>query len=477
MASLLDNEASMNSTTRFCFGCNEKIALTTDQGVCPHCGQTLAEALDAPTLEIKSIQDRGTYYPDHSPADSRVLELIGKQLGNYHIERLLGQGGMARVFLAQHATLLRPCALKVLNRQLSDNRSEYVEMFLAEARAAASLVHPNVVSIHSLGQDQGWHFIEMEYVPGVSLQSRIEAQPPDPFEATEYMVQIGSALAVAHQSGIVHRDIKPANALINEGNCAKLADFGLAKRITASGSQPMVGTPYFMAPELFQGQSADTRSDVYAMGVTYYYLLTRHLPFKGNTVEQLSRQHCRAEAPDPRKFCSDIPEEACQVLRHCLEKSPAKRPHDAMELLPALRAVFGALRSLELLLREALEGLSLTLEGSGNRFQLRVPLNNGRFQTVLVESTDSGPHCERLVKIYSRCAPVQDKFLHRALELNSTIPHGAIAIETIDGAAEFVMGNSYPRTTCDPEEIRKSVLTIAHYADQIEHQLTGRDLH
>jgi serine/threonine-protein kinase len=467
----------MNAIKRFCFGCNEKIALGVDQDTCPHCGQTLSAVVDAPTLEFTRLQERGTYFPDLQSTDSEVMELVGKPFANYTIERLLGRGGMAWVFLARHATLWRPCAVKILNRQLSPESDERVAMFLAEARAAAALVHPHVVAIHSLGEDQGWHFIEMEYVDGTSLHSRIATQAADPIQATEWMMQICSALAAAHQAGIIHRDLKPANVLVTATNCAKLADFGLAKRIAQSGTgtQPMVGTPYYMAPELFLGQPADQRSDIYAMGVTYFYLLTQRMPFLGTTVQQLAAQHAGHAIPDPRQLRGDVPQEAYAVVQRCLAKSRTDRYADAIELLSDLRSVFGSLRSLESLLRQALEGLNLSVHGTGDRFELQVALHGGRRQTVMVESTEAGPRSERLVKIYSRCGPVHAEFLRRALELNATIPHGSIAIETVNGAAQFVMGNAYPRATCDPEEIRKSVLTIARHADGIEQQLTGRD--
>ena len=467
----------------FCRGCNEKFAVPVDSQNCPQCGLTLAVPADASTLDYADLAARGTYLAGTDGATEANDTLVGRQLGIYDINAFLGKGGMARVYRAKHLMLERPCAIKVLNPQLVERNPEYIDMFLSEARAAASLVHPNVVTIHTIGHDDGLHYIEMEYVLGRSLQRFIEsAGQPDPTQATNFMVQISSALAEAHRMGMIHRDLKPANVLVTSSAMAKLADFGLAKRVVGSGrssrSSPLLsGTPHYMAPELFDGQPADKRSDVYAMGVTYFYLLTGRLPFVDQSFTDLAIRHATDPVPDIREIRRDVPDEAVSVVLTCMAKDPQNRYADAGELLGEVKAVYGGLRSLESLLREALADTSIQVERAGDRYVAQTQLPGGRSQTVFVESCAAEAISERVVKIYSVCGPANESFYRRALELNAVIPHGSIAIEKIDGQPHFVIGNAYPRATCDPEEIRRSVLTIAQHADDVERCLTGTDQH
>jgi serine/threonine-protein kinase len=468
----------MLQTVLFCHGCNEKFAVPEEQQACPQCGQTMAPLIDAPTLDFSDLQARGTCVACEAPEEHD--DLVGRRLATYTIEGFLGKGGMARVYRAQHLTLERPCAVKVLNRQLVARNAEFINMFFAEARAAAALVHPNVVAIHNIGFDEGLHLIEMEYVPGRSLQRILESlRWLDPTRATHLLLQTTSALAEAHRLGMIHRDIKPANIMVSDAGVAKLADFGLAKRVVtrdaSSADRAPVGTPYFMAPELFAGQPADRRSDVYAMGVTYFYLLSGELPFVGHSVNELMRLHAEAPVPDMSQAQPDVPPNAVTVVNRCLAKDPSDRYADAAELYADLKAVYGGLRSMHCLMGEALAGTGIKWQEHGCRYEARVEFPNGRSQTVFVESCSRGPITDQLVKLYSICGPALDCFYRRALELNAVMPHGAIAIEPVDGQPHFVMAHAYPRATCDPEEIRRSLLAIARHADEVEHLLTGED--
>jgi serine/threonine protein kinase len=444
--------------------------------VCPNCSRSLANAPTRVLHDLNSTTDFGIV-SEQETEDG----LIGSELGNYAIERFMGQGGMARVYRAKHLTLERPCAIKVLKQDFVERAAGAVAAFLAEARAAAALVHPHVVTIHSIGYERGHHFIEMEFIDGNSLASLLDTEGSfDSATATKFMVEICSALTLAHQFGMVHRDIKPANVLVTRERLAKLADFGLAKRVQEKHGDDgkfLTGTPNYMAPELFEGLPADKRSDVYAMGVTYYLLLTGRLPFAGDTLAEVMQRHLHHELPDIDKLGEVIPQNAARLIRRCLAKEPTERFADAEVLLHELRAVYGSLRSLESLLHESLRReKAVSLVGEDDHFQAIVQLSAGRKQKVTIEVRDSTAVAEQVVRISSICGKADEKHFLRALRLNPDFPYGALGVEIINGTPHFVMTNVFPRATCDPEEIRLSVLGIALHADDAERWLSERDV-
>ena len=468
---------------RYCRGCNAKFSIPIDQLQCPQCGQTLISVMDAPTADLDQVAAWGTHLDGLEPADEADDELIGKQLAStYAIDVFLGKGGMARVYRATHLTLERPCAIKVLSPKLLLRNADYLDQFFAEARAAAALVHPNVVGIHSLAHDAGLHLIEMEYVPGMSLQRMLQYEGSlDSIRATKLMMQICAALAAAHEIGIIHRDIKPANVMVSQSGIAKLSDFGLAKRVlsqTKTGSKESIaGTPYFMAPELFEGISSDKRSDVYAMGITFFELLTGDLPFVDTHVAQVSRKHAEEPLPDWETRYPLVPAAAAHVIDRCLAKHPGDRFADARELHTELQAVYANLRTLDNLVRESLSDVECSILGQDEEFQIRVPTADGRSQVVAISSCKSAATSDQIVKIYSVCGRADSRYYGRALELNAVLPHRAVAVESISGVPHFVMSNAYSRSTCGPEEVRSSVQNIAQHADEVERWLSAEDHH
>ena len=414
---------------------------------------------------------------DQDEASEAVDEFLDTEFDKYHIEAFLGQGGMARVYLARDLALERPCAIKVLREATLQRDTEAVNTFLGEARSAAALMHPHVVAVHTIGEHQGRHFIEMEYVEGPSLAQHVRSSGRlGPLEATNFMLQICSALEVAHEMGMVHHDIKPANVMVSRATHAKLADFGLAKRLAKSPAANVLlsGTPSFMAPELFQGKPASTASDVYAIGVTYFSLLTGRLPVAAQSVNDLMKYHDAGQAPQLNALAPDLSSSILALIERCLAKDPDQRYADAAELSVGLRCVFGSLRSLKSLLAEALEGESVEIRELDDHFEVQVRLPDQRTQTVNVELIRPRLDFE-LIRIYSICGVAVAHEYERALELNSVIPHGALAVEEIDGVRYFVAIDTYPRETCDPPEVRESVLTIAANADRLESQLHRDD--
>jgi serine/threonine-protein kinase len=407
-----------------------------------------------------------------------VAALLGRRLGQYHVESILGRGSMACVYKAKHLRLRRACALKVLDPGQIRAQPGIRLQFWSEARAAANLVHPHVVTIHNLGSAEGYHFIEMEHVPGgQTLKEKLaRGGPLEPAPAAELARQIACALGAAHAAGLVHRDIKPANVLLTPEGKAKLADFGLVRRLDelASGRTPMAGTPSFMAPELFQGASSSPRSDFYALGVLLFHTLSGRLPFGADTVGELIQLHQNRPAPDIRQLISSVPEVLVAVVERCLAKSPADRYRTANELTEALEIAIHRLRDTESLVGESASGLDCFIQGARDTFRVVLPLPGDRLQEVVIEATE-GSNGERYLSVFSVCAPADPAYYKYALSINAHLTYGSISIRDVLGTPMFVMSRTFPRDTARPEDVRNALLEIARRSDYIERQLTRMD--
>ena len=261
----------------------------------------------------------------------------------------------------------------------------------------------------------------------------------------------------------------------------KITDFGLAKRVvldgTATAPREVVGTPHFMAPELFQQSEATPASDVYALGVCYYFLLTGRLPFDAVAVSELMGQVIHDPVPSVKPECIGLPLEMAECLSQMLSKAPGNRPRSGVEAVQLLQAVLGEMEDLETLLQQAFAhqpGVKWSREGE--RYRVQLEFAGGRRQTAFVEPSLHAA-ADRSLRISSICCPALSVYFEPALRLNSEIMHGALAIAEMDGESVFVMVDNYPRATVDAEEIRRSVLEVAHRADAIEKLLTGQDFH
>ncbi len=456
----------------FCPGCGTRFLPQLEPKGCPTCGQGTPH----PGLVA-------THLSQHALNAAQAVEvdtLIGRDFGVYHLENLLGAGAMGRVYLARHRDLHRSIALKILPPRLSESDPAYLERFQNEGRAAAALVHPNVITVHAIGEIDGYHFLEMEFVAGQSLGQWLKDNGAlTPERATTIAARIADGLAIAHSHNILHRDLKPDNVLMTHLGVPKIADFGLAKRVLADSAilGELVGTPAFMAPELFRGEQASAASDVYALGVCYYQMLTGRLPYPAEEMNELIRSVTLDDVPSPRPWCPELPLEMAECLYTLLAKTPANRPKDAWAASQLLQAVLGEVEDLETQIQQAFVahlGVSWRARGSG--FELRLVFANGRKQTVFIEPSDHAAS-ERLLRIRSLCGRAEPAYLETALRLNAEILHGALCIQEIEGEPTFVMVDSYPRATVDVEEIRRSVLEVAHRADAVEQFLTGCDRH
>lgn len=467
-----------NSVSHFyCSGCNE--ILSDDAECCTRCGmlssRTLSNTLDTVLLPHDPFSTG--VFPTTLEVDDLLLD--GQTVQIYKCGKLLGRGGMGVVYLARNVKLHRQCALKVLSPRRVSQSIDYVERFQNEGRAAAALVHPNVVTTHAIGIEGDHHFLEMEYVPGQSLQKEIERSGPiGPIRATQMAVGIAEGLAAAHRIGIIHRDLKPDNILVTPAGYPKIADFGLAKTVLTGqhGDVRLAGTPSFMAPELFEGQSASPASDVFALGVCYYLMLTGKLPFESESINGLINSVMTGKCVSVRRLNPDIPLDIAECVGLMMARSPQNRPPDGAGVSQLLQAVLGSVRDLHTLVHEAFAHMpSATWQDDGHRVRVQLNLNSGRQQTVYIENSDH-PAGDRLLLIYSVCCEARTDFYEEALRLNAVVRHGGLAIRELDGRQCFVMVDTYPRATVSGEEIRRSVVEVGSQADSIEDLLTGDDV-
>jgi serine/threonine-protein kinase len=310
-------------------------------------------------------------YGSHRIESLRQEALAARQFGQYQLKRLLGAGGMGKVYLAEHLLLRRPCALKLIRPELTGN-SETVLRFEREVRAMAALTHPNAVEVYDYGHTaDGTFYYVMEYLPGLSLEELVDQYGPlAPERAVHLLRQVCAALEEAHGVGLIHRDIKPGNILTCQRgrsyDVAKLLDFGLARAVvpgqaggqpgepspwqdegTQPGSEDFLpplswgsmpsGTPLFMSPEQACGRGdLDPRSDIYSLGATAYFLLTGQPPFgSGSSAEVLDAHRCQPVRP-LTDLHAGIPEDLQGVVLRCLEKDPAGRYPDVVSLEGAL---------------------------------------------------------------------------------------------------------------------------------------------
>ncbi len=307
-----------------------------------------------------------------------MSDLTDKTLGEFHLLRHLGSGGMADVYLAEQTTLQRYVAVKVMKpAMIALSGDVMLARFKQEAMMAAGLNHPNIVQVYTIGQEGNLHYIAQEFVQGKDLASILKTRgKPDISSAMHVMRQVAMALKAAGQAGIVHRDIKPENILVTKKGEVKVADFGLAQLhdpeaeagITREGFT--MGTPLYMSPEQCSGKELDPRSDIYSFGVTCYQLLCGETPFRGATAMAIALQHLNNAPPPLKSKNPAVPDVLARMVHRMMAKRRSLRYQSAEEILNDLKTLTNAQkqgRSLDLVKLPRLEELERLAEEEKNR--------------------------------------------------------------------------------------------------------------
>jgi tRNA A-37 threonylcarbamoyl transferase component Bud32 len=286
--------------------------------------------------------------PQGAPAADE--DWSGRTIGEFHILRSLGRGGMGQVFLAEQTSLQRKVAIKMLRPELAANKIA-LQRFQAEARAVGQLSHANIVQIYFVGEQDGVHFMALEYVEGRNLRDYLNRKgPPELAVAMSIMRQVASALQRAHEAGFVHRDVKPDNILLTRKGEAKVTDFGLS-RCFDSSAQPQnltqsgvaMGTPLYMSPEQVQGKNVDPRTDIYSFGATCFHLFAGQPPFRGASAFDIALKHVQDEPPQLAELRPDLPPDICAMVHQMMAKAPDERYQTFKDVLRDLNKVRDAI--------------------------------------------------------------------------------------------------------------------------------------
>jgi formylglycine-generating enzyme required for sulfatase activity/cephalosporin-C deacetylase-like acetyl esterase/predicted Ser/Thr protein kinase len=279
-------------------------------------------------------------------------ELISGSIfaGRYQVIEELGRGGMGRVYRVLDKKLGEEVALKLIKPEIAADE-ETIRRFRNELRTARKIGHPNVTRMYDLGEDEGTHYITMEYVRGEDLKSFIRRSSRLTVDKAVVITgQVAEGLAEAHRQGVVHRDLKPQNIMIDRDGNARIMDFGIARSVRSegiTGSGMMIGTPEYMSPEQVEGKAVDPRSDLYSLGIILYEMLTGRAPFMGDSVLSVAMKQRSERAPDPQQQNPRIPASLSRLILKCLEKEPAGRYQSAEDLVTELKKIEGHIAAAE----------------------------------------------------------------------------------------------------------------------------------
>ena len=264
---------------------------------------------------------------------------IGMMIGDrYEILEKIGTGGMSDVYKAKCHKLNRYVAIKVLKQEFSEN-ANFVSKFRIEAQAAAGLMHPNIVNVYDVGEENGIYYIVMELVEGITLKKYIEKKARLSYkEAVSIAIQVSMGIEAAHNNHIIHRDIKPQNIIISKDGKVKVTDFGIAKAATSNTiTSNVMGSVHYTSPEQARGGYSDEKSDIYSLGITMFEMLTGRVPFNGETTVAIAIKHIQEEMPSPKEFVPEITSSVASIVLKCCQKSPDRRYQNMAELIADLK--------------------------------------------------------------------------------------------------------------------------------------------
>jgi len=307
---------------------------------------------DVPAVSLSNpgrilLSDAATPHHDarlernNSDESSVAAQQLPYRFGDYMLDKVLGRGGMGVVYLAHQVNLDRHVAIKMIRSGCLAGDNE-IHRFYAEARSAARLDHPNIVTVHQCGEIDGHHYFSMDYIPGTDLARKIKEGPMTAIDAARYVRDIAQTIAYAHSQGILHRDLKPANVLLNESDQVVITDFGLAKILDSEGgltqSGAALGTPSYMSPEQADGDSSSQgqTTDVYSIGAILFALLTGRPPFQSSSAVQTIMDVIHKPAPDTVLLRPDVPLDLDTIVAKCLDKNPSNRYPSAISLAEEL---------------------------------------------------------------------------------------------------------------------------------------------
>src|SRR5213593_2710399 len=290
--------------------------------------------------------------------DDKAGALVGESIGHYRIESLIGIGGMGEVYLARDERLGRKVALKLLPERLTADEKQ-LSRFKTEARAASALNHPNILTVYEISVEGNRHFIATEFIEGITLRASLARGRMNLHDALEIAVQVASALAAAHETGVVHRDIKPENIMLRPDGYAKVLDFGIAKlteqqpgsdfhdvgTTTVLPTRPglVLGTAHYMSPEQTRGQTLDARSDIWSLGVVIYEMVGGSTPFPGETPSDCIASILKTEPPPLSGVLPDVPVKLQSIVQKTLRKNREERYQTIRDMLADLRILKGEL--------------------------------------------------------------------------------------------------------------------------------------
>jgi serine/threonine protein kinase len=330
--------------------------------------------------------------------------IVGKQIGHYQVLNRIGRGGMGEVFLAQDTRLGRKVALKLLRSDFTRNE-ERLRRFRQEAQAASSLNHPNILTIHEIGQEGSLHFMATEHVEGQTLREKISETRKALGQVLDITVQVAGALAAAHNAGIIHRDIKPENIMVRTDGYVKVLDFGLAKltdpkpahsespTLVKVETEPgvVMGTCSYMSPEQARGLAVDARTDIWSLGVMLYEMVAGRQPFEGETASDVMSLILQREPPPLAHSWPEVPTELDRIVRKTLHKDKEERYQTIKDLLIDLRNLR--------------KGLELDAEMQRSAAPMSVsPLTNNQSPAAATQYPSSAEYIVERLKQHKRVA-------------------------------------------------------------------------